>query len=67
MKKIYIVLSTGKEMFVGFAESLYEYLLVVHEKPIVPFHGHLDFVLVKNVYNPDVDDYVTYKAKGWNE
>ena len=62
MKKIYIVLSTGEEKLVGLANSLYEYLLAVKKKQIVPLHGNIDYILVHNIYNKKRDQYVTYKA-----
>jgi len=69
MKKIIIILSDGTERMVGYATSIYEFILEVFEMIIVPFHGHNDYVLVHNVYNPDVDAIVTYKSEkiyGWS-
>lgn len=59
-----VILESGEEIFVGFAISLYEFLFTVYEKAIVPFHGHTDYVLVKNIYNPILDEIVSYKALG---
>jgi len=62
MKKILIVLSTGQEILIGYAESIYEWIKEIEERIIVPFHGHNDYIVVHNVYNEAYDDYVTYKA-----
>jgi len=62
MKKIYLELADGTKEFLGFAASLYHYLLIIMEKMIVPFHGHDDYTVVHNIYNEDLDMYVTYTS-----
>ena len=62
MKKIYLVLSTGQEILVGYATSLYDYLLEKKKKSIVPLHGHIDYMLVHNLYSKKYKQFVTYKA-----
>ena len=62
MKKIFIVLEDLTEVFVGMASSIYEWIFTIEDRIIVPFHGHNDYVIVKNVYNEAYDQYVTYKA-----
>lgn len=63
MKKIYIILEDSTEIFVGMAESIYEWILAIHDMVIVPFHGNKNYNIVKNVYNEGYDQYVTYKAE----
>jgi len=62
MKKIYIILETGVEILIGAANSIYEWILEIEERIIVPFHGHTDYIIVHKVYNEQYDQWVTYKA-----
>lgn len=62
MKKIYIVLDTGEEIFVAHATSLYNYFKATRNKVIVPFNGNLDYILVKNIYYPKLKQFVSYKS-----
>jgi len=62
MKKIYIVLNDLTEVIVGEAKSLLEYLFLLTGRIIVPFHGHVDYVFIENIYCAEYEQFVTYKV-----
>jgi len=63
MKKIIIVLEDLTEITVGHANSIYEWILEIQERVIVPFHGRLDYAIVHNVYYEAYDQCVTFKSE----
>jgi len=62
MKKIYIILENGMKEFLGYSDSLYDWFFYAEDRIIVPFHGNSAYALVKNIYNEQYNQFVTYKS-----
>lgn len=62
MKKIFMILESGEEIFCGFATSIFKYLLSTYEFRIVPMSGNREYVLIRNVYNHERNQIVSYKS-----
>jgi len=62
MKRIIIILDDCTEITVGYANSIYEWLLGQEDRIVVPFNGNINYELVHNIYYHDLGEFVTYKS-----
>ncbi len=58
-----MVLESGEEIFCGYATNIYKYLLGVYNIKYVPLSGNKQYVLIRNLYNSDKNQFVSYKAE----
>lgn len=58
-----MVLESGEEIFCGNARNVYKYLLSVYKKKYVPMNGDKQYVLIRNMYSPDKNQFVSYKSE----
>jgi hypothetical protein len=63
MKKIILVLDSGEEIILGHASSLFKFLLNYIGNVIVPIHGNREYTLVKNIYDENHNQFVTYRSE----
>lgn len=62
MRKIVMILESGEEIFCGFATSVFKYLQGVYQCNIVPLHGNREYAMVRNIYNEERRQLVSYKS-----
>lgn len=56
-----MILESGEEIFCGYASSIFTFFLG-QGKTYVPMSGNKEYVLIKNIYNPDRHQIVSYKS-----
>ena len=61
MKKVIIILESGEEIECGYARSLFSYFMGAFNRILVPIQGDKAYVLIKNIYHEELDQYVSYK------
>ena len=62
MKKIILVLESGEEILCGYARSIFKYYKKMTGIRLTPLSGDKGYVQIRNVYDFERDQLVTYKA-----
>ena len=62
MKKIILVLESGEEILIGYARSVFKYFKMMYGYKLVPLNGDKKYIQIRNVYDEDRKQFVTYKS-----
>lgn len=62
MKKIFMILPSGEEVFCTEAPNLLMFLKYLTGFTIVPFNGNEEYTHIENIYSEDAHQFVTYKS-----
>lgn len=57
-----MILESGEEVLCGYARSVFKYFKMMHNVRLVPLNGDKNYVLIRNIYDYDRKQYVTYKS-----
>ena len=62
MKKIILVLESGEEILCGYARSIFKYYRKMTGIRLIPLNGDKSYIQIRNVYDYERNQLVTYKA-----
>jgi hypothetical protein len=62
MKQIILVLESGEEVLCGYAKSVFKYFKLMRGEKIVPMNGDKKYTVIRNLYDDNRKQYVSYKA-----
>jgi hypothetical protein len=62
MKKIVMILESGEEILCGYARSIFKYYKKMTGLKLVPMNGDKNYTQIRNLYDHNLNQFVTYKA-----